>query len=127
MKISVLIVIGLLLTGCCGVSNSYTPTQAQPKTHTIRYEVLTSRNGGNGIANSITYENQGGDTAQLASKTLPWQTSFEAESGAFLYVSAQNEYDHGDIICRIYVDGTRVKETKSEGGYVIASCSTTAP
>lgn len=125
MKISVLIVLGLLLTGCCGVSSSYTPVRASHKTHTIRYEILTSR--GNGIANSITYENQGGDTTQLASKTLPWQTSFEAESSAFLYVSAQNEYDHGDIICRIYVDGTRVKETKSEGGYVIASCSTTAP
>jgi len=88
--------------------------------HSIIYRVT----GSNGL--SITYANQGGDTAQIKTYKQSWDYSFRAKSGQFLYVSAQNEDKYGGVQCEIVVDGSTVKHTESQGGYVIASCSTSA-
>lgn len=76
---------------------------------------------------SVTYENQGGDTAQIGTTNQFWEYSFRTQPGQFLYVSAQNAESQGRIHCEILVDGRVVKHTESDGGYVIASCSTSAP
>jgi hypothetical protein len=75
---------------------------------------------------SITYANDGGDTAQTKTYKQTWDYSFRAKSGQFLYVSAQNQGKYGGVQCEIVVDGSTVKHTESQGGYVIASCSTSA-
>lgn len=96
-------------------SNSY-----RADNHSVMYKVT----GSHGL--SITYANQGGDTAQTKTYKQKWDYSFRAKSGQFLYVSAQNEGDSGSVECEITVDGYTVKHTESQGGYVIASCSTSA-
>ena len=71
---------------------------------------------------SLTYENATGDTEQ-ADVALPWEKTFSAEEGAFLYISAQNDRDSGAITCEILLNGTVAKTAKSSGAYVIATCS----
>jgi hypothetical protein len=41
----------------------------------------------------------------------------------FMYVSAQNQRDRGTVKVKIYVDGSVVKESSSEGEYCIATAS----
>jgi len=88
--------------------------------HSVTYKVT----GSDGL--SITYANDGGDTAQTKTYKQTWDYSFRAKSGQFLYVSAQNQGKYGGVQCEIVVDGSTVKHTESQGGYVIASCSTSA-
>lgn len=88
-------------------------------THAVRYQV-------SGVSKaSLTYSNQGGDTEQASDATLPWSYDFTAESGAFLYISAQNSGASGSITCTIYVDGQDVKHSTSTGGYSICQASGT--
>ena len=46
----------------------------------------------------------------------------EFNSGAYLYLSAQNNRGHGTVTCRITVDGVVVAENEASGGYAIATC-----
>lgn len=86
-------------------------------TYLIGYRVT-----GTTSAASLTYENAQGGTEQKK-VSVPWDTSFYAAPGAFLYLSAQNEREVGSITCEILVDNKVVKTSTSGGGYTIASCS----
>ena len=46
----------------------------------------------------------------------------EFMSGAYLYLSAQNNRAHGTVTCRITVDGEVISENSATGGYAIATC-----
>jgi hypothetical protein len=73
----------------------------------------------------ITYENQDGGTSQRDDVELPWSTSFQSEKGAFVYISAQNLDDTGDVTVTIFRDGKNFKSSSSSGAYVIATASGT--
>lgn len=73
----------------------------------------------------LTYRNAAGETEQ-ASVTLPWELSFTAKGGNFLYVSAQNEGAAGSVACEILLDDVGRTNSTSSGPYVIATCSNAA-
>jgi hypothetical protein len=52
--------------------------------------------------------------------------TFEFNPGAFVYLSAQNTEEFGDITCRITVDGVVISENTSSGGFAIATCTGSA-
>jgi hypothetical protein len=52
--------------------------------HSVTYTVT-----GDSQQASVTYENANADTSQESEVAVPWDYSFSAESGAFLYISAQ--------------------------------------
>lgn len=71
---------------------------------------------------SLTIQNAQGGSEQMT-VGLPWTRSFTAPPGTFVYVSAQNQDDHGTIACEITADGVTVQSANSSGAYVIAGCS----
>lgn len=93
-----------------------------PATYEVTYSV-----GGSTTAASLTYENEGGNAEQKAQVGVPWATTFRVESGAFLYVSAQNKNESGSITCEIKLDGAVIEQASSDGAYTIATCSGSAP
>lgn len=93
------------------------PSAPVKSTYAITYRV-----GGRTTSASLTYQNAQGGTEQKKVQ-VPWASTFNARSGAFLYLSAQNQQDTGTISCEILVDNVVVKTSTSEGAYTIASCS----
>lgn len=88
------------------------------KEHGVIYRI-----GGTARSVDLTYTNAGGGTEQQNDKSVPWNNSFAAHGGQFLYVSAQNQGENGDVTCEIVLNGVVVKSSKSSGAYAIASCS----
>ena len=52
---------------------------------------------------------------------------YAVEGGEFVYISAQNSTDSGDVTCAITVDGELLVTNTSSGAYVIATCSGRVP
>ncbi len=73
----------------------------------------------------ITMATISGGTSQAADRANDQCINAgDARPGTFAYISAQITSKYGGtIICQIKVDGVVVEETRSEGDYVIASCS----
>ena len=72
----------------------------------------------------LTIENEDGGVSQFSDVATPWTYTFEIEKadyGVFVYVSAQNQQDHGSVTATIYVDGSQFKTSTSTGAYVIAT------
>lgn len=114
--VGVLVIIGIAI-GVCGKSSN-SPTNNQPTTYTVKYEVT-----GSATSASLTYQNRDGGTSQESDVYLPWTYSFTAEAGDFLYISAQNNGEYGSVTTTIYLNGTQVKTSTSTGAYVIATAS----
>lgn len=74
---------------------------------------------------SITYATAGGGTAQRDFGNGVVYESDSFSSGDFVYISAQNQCDSGDVTVRIYKRGRIYRETSSSGAYVIATASGT--
>lgn len=87
-------------------------------------EVVYSITGSAGSV-SITQRNASGGTEQYDS-SLPLSRSFWIRPGSFLYISAQNNGDSGDVSCALTRSGRTVQTASSSGAYVIATCSGTA-
>ena len=119
---------------CCSTSSdtpSYRPSTpsgssyrtSTPSGHKVTYKVIvqpvTSK-----ILLSLTYANRYGGTEQMEAQQ-PWEKTLNnVEKGTHLYVSAQNTTNFNrTIICQIFVDGIKVRKSKSQGSYVIATCS----
>jgi hypothetical protein len=47
-------------------------------------------------------------------------------AGDFVYISAQNQGEHGTVTCRITSDGVVISENTASGAYAIASCKGSA-
>lgn len=91
------------------------PTRPAPS---IMYVV-----SGSAESASITLSNLSGGTEQIVER-LPWRLILDsAESGAFVYVSAQNEARTGMVRCAIYVGSEVVAEAESDAPFGIATCS----
>jgi hypothetical protein len=84
----------------------------------VQYKVT-----GTAGAVDITIENEDGGTSQFDDVALPWQYDFKVQPGAFVYVSAQNQMQSGEITVMIYRDGELFKRSTSAGAYVIATAS----
>lgn len=74
----------------------------------------------------LTYENKSGNTEQIT-VSGSWDYEFEAEKGTFVYISAQNNNDHGTVSVQITVDGGVIEDASSTGAYVIATASGSVP
>lgn len=99
--------LSLALFCCAGLSNQ-------------TYEVTYSVAGGDNKRASVTYSNPQGGTEQQEIR-LPWSHTMTVRSGEFLYISAQNKDDYGLVYVSISVNGRKVKDALSNGGYVIAT------
>ncbi|HEV8674946.1 MAG TPA: MmpS family transport accessory protein [Methylomirabilota bacterium] len=89
-------------------------------TYKVTYKVT-----GNAGAAKLTYRNAEGGTVQTSVR-IPWETSFDAKGGSFLYVSAQNQGTTGSVTCEILLEGETRTTSTSSGAYVIAECSNAA-
>jgi hypothetical protein len=87
-----------------------------PGTYKVTYRVR-----GTAGRVALTYRNREGATEQ-STVPVPWQVSFDASRGSFLYLSAQNREAAGSVTCEILLgDETRSTSTVT-GAYVIAEC-----
>lgn len=106
----------LVFPGCLGLL----AIAESPASGKFAGEYVTYQVSGSATEASLTYQNGDGGTSQ-EKVTLPWSITVKAPN--FLYISAQNEGDYGDITCTISVDGKVIKTSTSSGSYTIASCS----
>ena len=122
------VLLALLAAGCG--SGGASGLGGSGGAHAVRYTVLGTAAGAD-----LTWSDGNGGTEQAQGKAVPmvdeagqpsW-ISFEAASGAPLYISAQNTGDFGDVTCVIEVDGAEVKRATSSGAYAVVSCSTLTP
>lgn len=95
---------------------------ASPSSGSFAEGEVTYQVTGSATEASLTYQNGDGGTSQ-EKVSLPWSLTVKAPASNFLYISAQNEGDYGDITCTISVDGKVIKTSTSSGSYTIASCS----
>jgi hypothetical protein len=86
------------------------------------YEVTYVVDGDSNRAD-LTYQNANGDTSQESEVAVPWELSFSAFEGDFLYISAQRGEAPGDISCTIEVDGVAVETNTSSGPFTICTAS----
>lgn len=108
------LILGLLFLAAC----SSVDAPSRSDTYRIEYRVSgTTRSA------DLTYTNRTGDTEQADRQFTPWDLEFDARSGQFLYISAQNNAESGTVKCQIFVNGIEVKQAESRGAYVIATCS----
>ncbi len=119
-----IVVTALILSGC-STSPRATPTViVTPETHTYAY-YLTGTAGGA----DVTY-NTGSGTSQASDIALPLQNKSgtygiqftEADAPSFLYISAQNTGEDGELKCRIQMDDVVLAENTSSGAYAIVTC-----
>lgn len=102
--------------------------------------LATSGQGGGGSAKitttaDVTYRIEGtarevfvtlttGDGGTEQSKvSVPFEKKTSMKYGSAAYISAQNQGETGEVICKIVVNGKEVKTATSTGAYVIAACS----
>jgi Mycobacterium membrane protein len=86
---------------------------------------VTYRVKGTAGSVALTYRNAQGATQQ-SSVRLPWEVSFDARGGSFLYISAQNQSASGSVTCEIALEEETRTTSTSTGAYVIAECSNSA-
>lgn len=118
--LALILVLGIAVCNSSDTTTSRVRATSAPVTYQVKYLVLGSTNHA-----SLTYENETGNTEQRTVK-VPWEMSFTASRGQFLYVSAQNENKGGTIKCQIIVNGQITEQAESRGAYVIAGCSGSA-
>ena len=108
----IFLLVGLAFSGCAESHN-------EPKTWDVKYAVE-----GTGLSFNVTISNKDEGTSQFSNVNRSWTHLFTTQdSDHFLYISAQNNSDYGNVTVKIYVDGVKKKESTSEGAYVIASAS----
>ena len=78
-------------------------------------------NCGRGV--DITMSNADWDTAQYGNQSNAFSYWMIPRTGAFLYLSAQNQCDSGYVTVRFVQDGKVLRENTSRGAYVIATIS----
>jgi hypothetical protein len=72
---------------------------------------------------SVTLNNETGGTEQFTT-TLPYERALPtAPPNGFVYISAQNQADYGDVTCTITAGFGILQTATSSGAYVIATCS----
>lgn len=112
LKNRILLLVAVL--GCLSLllacSNSNEPTSVQYKITGTASEV------------AVTLSNPTGGVEQY-NVGVPHTFSYSSFPGWYLYISAQNQDDHGSVTVEIYVNGKLYKTSTSSGAYVIATAS----
>lgn len=117
--------VGLILGGILIVvllASSASCPGPSTTSYSVEYQVT-----GSASTVFVTYENENGGTSQIASAIVPWSHTFTANSGDFVYISAQNNGDSGSVTVTILEDGNVFKTSTSSGAYVIADASGMLP
>jgi hypothetical protein len=105
--------------GTTPTSNFVLPTPTPVVHHQIEYRA-TGRDGATLV--DLTIQNDKGGTSQFTGVGLPWAYGpFDVLGGEFVYVSAQNNGDHGCVRVQVYRDAVLWKDSESCGAYVIAT------
>lgn len=120
----------LLATACAGSAAPERDAPAPAAKHTVQFFA----EGTETKWAAVTMRTESGGTTQFT-PDLPMTTkagvvglSFDTyPSGSFLYFSMQNKEGYGSVTCRITVDGVKVDEATSSGGYAIATCQGKVP
>ena len=95
----------------------------EPACRAVRYYVE-----GSARSVDLTMASANGGTEQMSKMSVPFRETIGClASGAFVYVSAQNNGRHGTVGCRITLGGVEVSSNESSGAYVIASCDGLVP
>ena len=92
-----------------------------PGVHRIEYSI-----SGSARVVGLTYRNATGGTEQNEVR-VPGSLSFYAATGQFVYISAQNKSDSGDVQVSITVDGRLLQHANSSAAYGIATASGSVP
>jgi hypothetical protein len=116
----------VLAAGCGSASQLQATPEATPLPVDTYPETVIYRVYGDAYLADITMQVPTG-TRQVANIELPAEETWLMPSGAFVYVSAQNNDESGSITCEIVVDGKVISRNTSEGGYTIASCQGAVP
>jgi hypothetical protein len=138
--IIILAVIGgifMLLFACVLVSSLFSGSASVAAPHAARravYKVTTTRDTSvypSCVGFDVTYEMPSG-TAQKTVDICDGAHSVTVDDrgvsgGDFVYLSVQNGKYSATTGCEIWIDGKLAYQTRSEGQYVIASCSGSAP
>lgn len=120
----------LLTVACSGTASPTTPAAGSHGSHTVVYQA----EGAGTVSASYTWATDDGGTSQ-GDIDLPLQSQaddngvelYRFKTGDSLYLSIQNSTDAGAITCRILVDGAKISEVTSSGGYKIATCTGRVP
>jgi len=122
LPIIILLLVGL---GLCywvfssGSKSAYVVPTSKPTTHIVVYEV-----DGSAYGMDVTLQNDTGGTDQKGALGLPYKkTWYNFKSGDFVYISAQNDSQFGDLRCTITIDGVALYKAEARGAYSIATCS----
>ncbi len=120
-----LIVLPLFLLTCTdGGSPTAPDIFVPPAPISITYDVEYRVTGSNNVPSvSLTFENRNGGTSQRSNAPLPWSYTFTGRSGDFVYVSAQNNGQVGNITVTIFRNGSVFERSSSAGAFVIATAS----
>lgn len=132
MRHTILLLAALALLSGCG-NSAQQKAEAERKAMFERYHQreaeesarpkrITYRVLGTGGEASVTYENGIGGTDQK-NITTPWDYTFAAGSGAFLYCSAQTDKYGRHITTQILVDGKVNWRAETDEEFGIASAS----
>lgn len=100
---------------------SVAPPPLPAGVHRVEYSI-----SGSAGAVGLTYRNATGGTEQR-DVGLPGSLSFNALAGQFVYISAQNRTNSGDVHVSITVDGGLLQQATSSTPYGIASASGSVP
>lgn len=89
--------------------------------HQVEYSIT-----GSAAAVGLTYQNASGGTEQNV-VGLPSSMSFYSLAGRFVYLSAQNKTNSGDVHVSITIDGRLLQQATSSSAYGIATASGSVP
>lgn len=110
MKLFKLITLILLL--------SISSCEQEEMNGTVKYKVKSSPGGFD-----VTYENGNGGTSQRTVNSDSWSTSFHADEGDWVYLSAQSDNKNAKIEVKIEYNGDVLEKSYSNGDYVVATAS----
>jgi len=92
-----------------------------PGAHLVEYSIT-----GSAPAVGLTYQNASGGTEQNV-VGLPSSMSFYSLAGRFVYLSAQNKTNSGEVHVSITVDGRLLQQATSSSAFGIATASGSVP
>jgi hypothetical protein len=113
----------------CATAHEYTsnhpPTYTSPKGLVLYEAEGSSTSSGDIDVRTPTGSRQ--ISADLPLGTTDGRTglTMRFKPGSLVYMSVQNNEDHGMVTCRITVDGRVISENTASGGFMIATCNGT--
>lgn len=111
----------LLLSLLPGKNKNYVkPVEKTTTKRVVNYEVHGNKN----LVISVTQASEDGATSQFNNIKAPYKSGpLLFKKGDFVYLSAQNQNNSGEVTVEIFVDSRLYKSTRSVGEYCIASVS----